>query len=87
MQSRIRIIKRGAGGNTNGLSANEIEKTVQQREREMANAVKSWVAEWEARNSAVKTAAASLIRSLETVGQIRRLQFRFNHRRTDYLFG
>ncbi len=66
MQSRIRIIKRGAGGNTNNLSANEIEKTVQQREREMTNAVKSWVAEWEARNRALKTAAASLIRSLES---------------------
>jgi hypothetical protein len=65
MQSRIRIIKRGAGGNTNGVSANEIEKTVQQREREMTNAVKSWVAEWEARNRALKTAAASLVRSLE----------------------
>jgi hypothetical protein len=65
MQSRIRIIKRGAGGNTNGVSADEIEKTVQQREREMTNAVKSWVAEWESRNRALKTAAASLIRSLE----------------------
>ena len=31
----------------------------------MTNAVKSWVAEWEARNRALKTAAASLIRSLE----------------------
>ena len=65
MQSRIRIIKRGSGGNTNGVSANEIEKTVQQLDREMANTVKSWVAEWEARNRALKTAAASLIRSLE----------------------
>ena len=63
MQSRIRIIKRGAGGNTNDVSANE--KSVQQREREMANAVKSWVAEWEARNQAIKTTAASLVRSLE----------------------
>jgi hypothetical protein len=65
MQSTIRIIKRGAGSNTNEPSANEIEKTVQQREREMANTVKSWVAEWEARNRALKTAASSLIRSLE----------------------
>ena len=65
MQSRIRIIKRGAGGNTNGVSANEIEKTVQQREREMANTVKRWVAEWQVRNRALKTAAASLILSLE----------------------
>ena len=65
MQSRIRIIKRGAGNNTNGVSANAIEKSVQQREREMANAVKGWVVEWEARNRALKTAAASLLRSLE----------------------
>ena len=69
MQSRIRIIKRGAGGNTNGVSANEIEKTVQQREREMANAVKSWVAEWEARNRLVQAAAFSLLRSLENGGE------------------
>lgn len=65
MQSRIRIIKRGAGGNTNGLSANEMEKTVQQLDREMANTVKSWVAEWEARNRLVQAAAFSLLRSLE----------------------
>ena len=65
MQSRIRIIKRSSGGNTNGVCPNEIEKTVQQREREMANTVKSWVVEREARNRALKTAAVSLIRSLE----------------------
>jgi hypothetical protein len=63
MQARIRIIKRGAVANTNGVSANE--KTVPHREREMANTVKSWVAEWEGRNGALKTTAASLIRSLE----------------------
>jgi len=65
MQTRIRIIKRGAGGNTNGLTENEVEKTVQQLDREMANTVKSWVAEWEVRNRAVKTAAFLLVRSLE----------------------
>ena len=65
MQSRIRIIKRGAGGNTNGLSANEMEKTDLQLNREMANTVKSWVAEWEARNRLVQAAAFSLLRSLE----------------------
>jgi hypothetical protein len=63
VKSRIRIMKRGAGGNTNGVSANE--KTVQQREREMASAVKSSIAEREARNRALKTAASSLIRFLE----------------------
>ena len=78
MQSRIRIIKRGAGGNTNCLSANEIEKTVQQRERDMANTVKSWVAECEARNRALKAAAASLIRSLKDSRPGPAPQFGFN---------
>ena len=62
MQARIRIIKRGAGSNTNSLPANLSDH---QRERETANTVKSWVAEWEARNRLVKAAAFSLLRSLE----------------------
>jgi hypothetical protein len=65
MQARIRIIKGGVGANRNSLPANHSEKTDLQLDREMANTVKSWVAEWEARNRALKTAAASLIRSLE----------------------
>lgn len=65
MQPRIRIIKRGAEANPNNLATNQIEKTAQVRERETANTVKSWVAEWEARNRALKTAAFSLVRSLE----------------------
>ena len=78
MQSGIRIIKRCAGGDTNGLSATEIETTLQQREREIANTVKSWVAEWEARNRALKTAAASLMRSLEDSRPSPAPQFGFN---------
>ena len=62
MHARIRIIKRGAGQTTSSQCVNEIEKTVQQREREMVNNVKSWVAEWEARNRALKNAALSLLR-------------------------
>ena len=65
MQSGIKIIKRGTGDNKNGLSDNQLEKTDRQLDRETANTVKSWVAEWEARNRALKTAAASLLRSLE----------------------
>ena len=65
MQARIRIIKRGEGANTNSLPANQSDKTDRQRERETANTVKSWVAEWEARNRLVKAAAFSLLRSLE----------------------
>ena len=76
MQSRIRIIKHSAVGSTNDVSATE--KTLQQREREMANAVKSWVAEWEARNRALKRTAASLIRSLENNTPRPTPQFGFN---------
>ena len=65
MQPRIRIIKRGAGAQTNNLPVNESEKTDQQLDRETANTVKSWVAEWEARNRLVQAAAFSLLRSLE----------------------
>jgi hypothetical protein len=64
MQARIRIIKGGVGANTSSLAANQSEKTDGQ-EREMANTVKSWVAEWEARNRLVQAAASSLLRSLE----------------------
>ena len=65
MQTRIRIIKRGEGSNTSDPSPNQVEKTALQSEQETANTVKSWIAEWEARNGAVKAAAFSLVRSLE----------------------
>ncbi len=65
MQPRIRIIKRGAEANPTDLATNQIEKTDQVRERETANTVKSWVAEWEARNRRLKIAALLLVRSLE----------------------
>ena len=65
MQTRIRIIKRNEGGDTNNVPANETAKTDSQRERDTANTVKSWVAEWEARNRVVQAAARSLLRSLE----------------------
>lgn len=65
MQPRIRIIKRGADAQANNLPGNQSEKTGQQLDRETANTVKSWIAEWEARNRLVKAAAFSLARSLE----------------------
>jgi uncharacterized protein YhaN len=64
MRSAIRIIKRDPERNTN-LSDSPLEKTVQQRERDMANTVKSWVAEWERRNRSLKAAASLVIQSLE----------------------
>jgi hypothetical protein len=65
MQSRIRIIKRGEGATTNSLPADQCDRTDRQRERDTANTVKSWVAEWEARNRLVQAAAFSLLRSVE----------------------
>ncbi len=65
MQSRIRIIKRSEGATTNSLPADHSDTTNRQRERDTANTVKSWVAEWEARNRLVQAAAFSLLRSLE----------------------
>jgi hypothetical protein len=65
MQSRIRIIKRSEGATTNSLAADQSDRTERQRERDTANTVKSWVAEWEARNRLLQAAAFSLLGSLE----------------------
>ena len=65
MQSRIRIIKRSEGATTNSVPADQSDRTDRQRERDTANTVKSWVAEWETRNRLVRAAAFSLLRSLE----------------------
>jgi hypothetical protein len=65
MQSRIRIIKRSEVAITSSVRADQSERTDSQRERDAANTVKNWVAEWEARNRLVQAAAFSLLRSLE----------------------
>ena len=62
---KIRLIKRSEGATTNSLPADQSDRTDRQRERGTANTVKSWVAEWEARNRLVQAAAFSLLRSLE----------------------
>ena len=69
MQSAIRIVKRGSSVATTALSANEVEKTVQQREHETVNTVKSWIAEWEQRKRSLQAAAFELVRSLENSRQ------------------
>lgn len=61
----IRIIKRGANADTESAVTRQLPKTETERQREAANTVKGWVAEWEARNRTLKTAALSLVRSLE----------------------
>jgi hypothetical protein len=65
MQSKIRIIKRSDGATTNSLPADQSDRTDRQRERDTANTVKSWVAEWEAHKGLVQAASLSLLRSLE----------------------
>jgi hypothetical protein len=65
MESRIRIIKRSEGATTNSPPADQSERTDRQRERDTVNTVKSWVAEWEARNRLVQAAAFSLLHSVE----------------------
>jgi hypothetical protein len=69
MQARITIIKGGAAASTNSLPAKQRTKTDSEGERETANTVKSWVAEWEARNRLLQAAAFSLLRSLENRGE------------------
>jgi hypothetical protein len=75
MQSRIRIIKRSEGAITNSVPADQSDRTDSQRERDTANTVKSWVAEWEARNRLVRAAAFSLLRSLENKSDSSTRQF------------
>jgi hypothetical protein len=65
MQSTIRIIKRSEDATTKSLPADQSDRTDRQRERDTANTVKSWVAEWEARKRLVQAAALSLLGSLE----------------------
>ena len=65
MQSRIRIIKRSEGATTNIVPTDQSDRTEAQRERDTANTVKSWIAEWEARNRLLQAAAFSLLGSLE----------------------
>jgi hypothetical protein len=66
MQPRIRIIRRGADANPIDLVTNQLGKSDRELERETANKVKSWVAEWKARNRLVQAAAFSLVGSLDS---------------------
>ena len=52
MRTSIRIIKRGQREASNGPEASGAETSVEQRTRELANTVKSWVAEFQQRERA-----------------------------------
>ena len=64
MQAGIRIKKRGTAKGMNGFSAKPISKSDRQLEREMADTVKGWVADWHERKVQLQTAADALIRSI-----------------------
>ena len=65
MQTRIRIIKRGAQ-NRIDISANPVVKSDGERERETVGTVKAWIADWHERKRLSQNAANSIIRSIGT---------------------
>ncbi len=64
MNSKIKVIKGGNRGNSNGL-ASRIQKTERERERETADTVKSWITEWEERKRSLTASAFALITRLD----------------------
>ena len=68
MNSKIKVIKRGTGGNSNGL-ASTIQKTERERERETADTVKTWITEWEERKRSLTASAFALITCLDHCSQ------------------
>jgi len=68
MNSKIKVIKGGTRGNSNGL-AGTIQKTERERERETADTVKSWITEWEERKRSLTASAFALITCLDHCSQ------------------
>ena len=62
MNTRVRIIKRGRAGGFQSLSASRGEKTMLQSEREIADTVKSWIAESAQRRRADEQGAFVLLK-------------------------
>ena len=75
MQSRIKIIKRNEAAGSTNVAVPATARTDTQRDRDTATTVKSWIAEWEARNRLVQAAALSLLRSLENSNERSTQQF------------
>ncbi len=68
MDSRIRVIKRGTRTDPNSATGT-IQKTERERERETADTVKNWIAEWEERKRSLSVFASTLISSLDQRSQ------------------
>ena len=63
MKSGVRIIKRDRADGVQSLPLAQAEKTGRQREREIANTVKSWIAELAQQKRADEQSAFALIKS------------------------
>ena len=64
MQTRIRIVKRGAITDPTHDPTPAI-KTERERERETVDTVKSWIADWHERKQSLQAAANLLISSMD----------------------
>jgi len=64
MQTRIKIIKRGAPNGRTDASRNRTLKSERERERETVATVKTWIADWHDRKQSLQEAADSLISSM-----------------------
>ena len=70
MNSKIKVIKGGTRANRNS-AAGTIQKTERERERETADTVKNWIAEWHERKRALSAFASTLVSSLDQGSQSR----------------
>jgi len=65
MNSAIKIIKRGAIAKPNNVPVLPAEKTEQQRERDTAGTVQTWVADWKERKRSLQLATFAFVRALD----------------------
>ena len=69
MQTRIRIIKRGAATGPTLDPANPATKSDRERERETVATVNAWIADWHERKQSLQNAASSIISSIGGHGE------------------
>lgn len=70
MNSGIRIIKRDVLEKPNSFPVCDVEKTARERERETANMVQEWVAEWKEGKRSLQMATFALVRALDQSRQV-----------------
>ena len=65
MNSRIRIIKRGALRKPNESPVHHVEKTALQHARETASTVQGWIDQWDERKRSLQIATFAPVRRLK----------------------